>query len=419
MTPMTPQRARMFLPPDFVDQAASLIQQPLYTLVSTLITQFNLTDPQAKPFVETFQGLLHTFTQKGGGMQHFLAWWEEEGEDQRLTLTPDATCINVMTVHQAKGLAFDVVLLPFAHWSLDHPPHAAPILWVATEQAPFHDLGQAPVYYGKHLEATYYRHAYYKERMAIYLESLNLLYVATTRPRERLYLFAPYQEEPTTIGGLLSQTLNALAHGNELPWQTQTTASLTLWRLGEQVAPVERKTPTEGVKPTSLSNDAVRQVSLLAGVQVSHAATGQWWHTFLANITTQQEVAPLLQRYVAAQQLTVAEAEKIGGMIATWWADDRMRSWFSGDWQVKRECGILLTEGKMLQPDRVMMRGEEVVILDYKTGRPQEEHQRQVRTYAQTLKSMGYTNVTAYLFYITVNHLLPVVEPWDGSTMNG
>lgn len=144
----------------------------------------------------------------------FLNWWEKRGKSIPLPTIDHS--IPVMTVHQAKGLEFNIVLIPFCNWELDHITQHGPILWSAPKQStPFHHFPTWPINYGPNLKDTHYAHDYYLEYMQIHLDNLNLLYVAFTRAKERLYIIAPEptkREEMTTTANLLYQSLHEPIH---------------------------------------------------------------------------------------------------------------------------------------------------------------------------------------------------------------
>ena len=72
------------------------------------------------------------------------------------------------------------------------------------------------------------------------------------------------------------------------------------------------------------------------------------------------------------------------------------------------ECAILYWENGELQtrrPDRVMMKDGEVIVVDFKFGKPYPEYDEQVREYMSLLQEMGYTQVSGYLWYVFYNQL--------------
>ncbi len=75
-----------------------------------------------------------------------------------------------------------------------------------------------------------------------------------------------------------------------------------------------------------------------------------------------------------------------------------MAEWFDGTWKLLCEQAILIN-GEECRPDRVMIRGNEVVVLDYKFGAKQTEHIKQVKNYIAALQALGYQNVKGYLWY--------------------
>ncbi len=65
--------------------------------------------------------------------------------------------------------------------------------------------------------------------------------------------------------------------------------------------------------------------------------------------------------------------------------------WFSPHWTLFNECSILSVEhGKVVEhrPDRVMKDSEKTIVVDFKFGKPKDEHHVQVRQYMQLLEGM-------------------------------
>jgi hypothetical protein len=63
------------------------------------------------------------------------------------------------------------------------------------------------------------------------------------------------------------------------------------------------------------------------------------------------------------------------------------------------ESPILTPEG-VLKPDRVIVSGDRVIIIDFKTGEKSDTHWGQVIKYKNAVQAMGYRNIEAYLFYL-------------------
>eukprot|EP01132_Coremiostelium_polycephalum_P000756 gene756-936_t len=198
--------------PDILLNALSTIAGlPLYQQVLKIIDLFNLRVAPAIPFLYAFQDLMWAYLQKNPPTRtHFLQWWQTEGSQKALPYVEGEDAIRILTIHQAKGLEFKVVILPFCTWNLDHPAHKSPILWCTADQVPFSTFSSLPMKYHKDLQKTIYDKDYYEEHIQVYLDHFNLLYVAFTRAEERLYVFTQPSEsgQLTTVGDLIYQTVS-------------------------------------------------------------------------------------------------------------------------------------------------------------------------------------------------------------------
>jgi ATP-dependent helicase/nuclease subunit A len=122
---------------------------------------------------------------RGSDLADF-SWFREQVAT--LFAQPDAQAgdlLQVMTIHKAKGLEFDTVILP----SLDSPPRqdeAALLLWLEQEG----HLLLAPISASGKDSDPIYRYLERIERRKAESETARLLYVAATRARSRLHLLA-------------------------------------------------------------------------------------------------------------------------------------------------------------------------------------------------------------------------------------
>ncbi len=84
--------------------------------------------------------------------------------------------------------------------------------------------------------------------------------------------------------------------------------------------------------------------------------------------------------------------------------------WFTPGMHVRTEATLITADGHALRPDRVVIDGEAVRVLDYKTGAPNERHHAQVRGYLHVLRAIGHKQVEGALLYTGTGEL-QIVEP--------
>ena len=84
-------------------------------------------------------------------------------------------------------------------------------------------------------------------------------------------------------------------------------------------------------------------------------------------------------------------------------------AWFDGRYKVINERDILFCRSGKARPDRVMVDGKKAIVVDYKFGQKEEKsYIRQVGFYCKTLRQMGYTDVSGYIWYVTLGKVVPV-----------
>ena len=80
---------------------------------------------------------------------------------------------------------------------------------------------------------------------------------------------------------------------------------------------------------------------------------------------------------------------------------EQLKTYFSQGITVFTEREIITEDKQILIPDRLIFtRKNEVVIIDYKTGKPDKKHQTQIKKYGSTLESMGCEVLNKLLVYI-------------------
>lgn len=138
-------------------------------------------------------------------------------------------------------------------------------------------------------------------------------------------------------------------------------------------------------------------------------------HNVFSRIRTTADVDSVLRQleFEGVLDTTGLSADKVRTMLAKRFADKRVADWFSPHWQLFNECEILSFDhdtGDVIRrrPDRVMTDGERMIVVDFKFGRPKDEYPAQVREYMNLLGSMGYTNISGYLWFVYTNKIVEV-----------
>ena len=141
---------------------------------------------------------------------------------------------------------------------------------------------------------------------------------------------------------------------------------------------------------------------------------GSILHRVFSTIRTRDDIEDALRQLeeegiLYDDQLTT---ERIMTLLRKRLEHPQVADWFSDRWKLFNECAILSTVGNQVierRPDRVMTDGERWVVVDFKFGRPHEEHHQQVGEYMRLLRAMGHTRVQGFLWYVYSNKIEEVV----------
>jgi ATP-dependent helicase/nuclease subunit A len=403
ITPLT--QLGHVLPPALCDNWQTWLQLPLPELVEILIDSYGLkelTDHLA--YLLAFRDLTAHANKMGEkGIISFLTWWEEEGVNKSLPSPEGADAIQVITIHKSKGLAFRAVFIPFCNWDIKGKTNAN--FWVSSEDTVYKELKGIPLKFNEALADSSIAKAYYEELLYNNMDALNMLYVATTRSKDYLYIgtMAKKEAKLSNMGDVINHTFENDFDDNNLyeivehyeKSSKQESLSLihlsqypTTSRLAELYVPSEEK----HLKHVLNIEKSGRKGSLL--------------HDILANASTENEVNKFIGELVLLGTVQENEVINLRESVLEVLNNADLKSILSQATESITEKNIIDAEGKMHRPDRVLITNEGVIILDYKfTLEESDNHIRQVDKYRELLLAMGYTNVQSYLFYAITGKL--------------
>ena len=420
----------------------SFIHQNLYDICETIIRSFFAGQQPPNPFVAFFSDAVFDFAGKNKlAVKDFLEWWEEKSDKYSLIVPEGVQAARVMTIHKSKGLQFPVVICPFADWGSGRLTKDGQ--WVDLEDGLVPGLETTWISLGKDLlEGTPYASFREREKGKSMLDLLNLVYVAFTRPAEKLFILT------TTRSLHMGNTQGMLHHFLQQEGRWQDDQRVYPFGTFEGDAP---SGAAQGGRTTTVGHDEPAaggghvpvarggQVEPVAGGGVEAAASGPFreiisnsWsralrmrshqeerriaiggedpmqrgnllHRAMEKIFSEKDVAPVLDQMVARGEIDPVRAkewmEKINQLIS----QAAVRPYFEDGLTTKPEAGLFDEKGNFFRPDRVVLMENRTAVIDYKTGKAYHTHREQIGMYAGLLEKMGYPNVKKLILYLDRN----------------
>ncbi|MBE7641270.1 UvrD-helicase domain-containing protein [Salegentibacter sp. BLCTC] len=380
-------------------------QLSVYEAAEYIIRCFSLVKT-SNAYVQFFLDFIFESTQKAtAGIADFIDLWKQEVENLSIVVPKAEDAVQIMTIHKSKGLEFPVVIYPYAN--SDSKSTRMDSVWLPMEP-PLDDI---PVNYlsatdkmlnwGPKSSNIYTNLIYQKE-----LDTLNVLYVACTRASQQLYLLSKKEidakgnEKAYKTSGLLIGFLKEIGK-----WDV----NKNTYEFGEIANPDTSKETNsknivlESFYSSATQNQAVNIVTksgmLWDSKQEEAIEKGEILHELLAKINYKEQVKPVVEQAVNEGVITKDSAEKIEVLLYEITNHPQLLSFYTKEAKNYNERDILTPDGKRLRPDRINFSGNQVDIIDYKTGKFNITHENQINNYAKVLEDMGYTVSSKNLVY--------------------
>ncbi len=415
--------------------------------------------------IQSFMDVLQDYVaSNGNNLRGFLKWWENENPS---IPSPSAgESVRVMTIHKSKGLAFPYVIIPFAeHIKLYKPGN----YWCAPELGgtPLEEAAEG-IYDVKLSESsadTLFSEDYDRENFLQQVDNINTLYVAMTRPRLGMHIIARTPSAKclkavesddiskfTDMSQILYWFADISSRTGDVPGNEELVAPFTVSKTlverdflpeGEETAVSVRFDVGElvcfetcrraGEKGPEVFGDwtsdelpSFRERGRLkfsadsldffsedgeAGVAASNRIKGVVLHDILSRVEKPEDLDASVNQAVACGDLTPAEAVEALRLLSERIASAAGRGWFSSSYdRVLNESTLIDEAGEMHRPDRVVITSDgRVLIIDYKFGEHHAAYARQLHRYAALWHRLGYSDVSAWLWYVLTDEVVEIV----------
>lgn len=328
----------------------------------------------------------------------FLNYWEETAHKLSVAIPEGINAVQVMTIHKSKGLEFPAVIFPFANWNATSEQNAKS--WVETDAPELHNLPTSLIPISDKLKSSTEKlqSLYVEHKSKVLLDNLNMLYVALTRPKTRLYI------QTSSKGGNLSTYFDHFLKEQGL-WEP----NRDVYTFGSPVAYHSKPRP----KNTNLEvSTPIKDLSKVLKIsrqaprmwEVDHpekgADKGRKIHEILSYIKVESDLNSALEKALREGLLSNNELKEVHYLLQQTLHHPKLKKYFSVGLKVKNEEDILLENGKVIRPDRLVFMPDGITIIDYKTGAPLASHEEQILTYRSHIVSMGYPVISCVLVYI-------------------
>ena len=403
--------------------------------------------------IQSFMDCLQDYVNsKGNSLRGFLKFWE--GEDPSISSPASGESVRIMTIHKSKGLAFPYVILPFVENILLYKPDNH---WCRPDLEGTSLEGLAEGVYDVSLNSdsanTLFAEDYRRENFLQQVDNMNILYVAMTRPALGVHLISAIPPAKCIQAVAAGQMPDFKNFSQILYWFVSSDNAIDVTKTDEEDCcrfdigdMVDfgsfRKGVDGGVHDFAMAPDNeypsialnigeddpladVRERGRLkysadsidffsgegeAGISASNRIKGVVLHEILSRMTLSEDLERSVRQSYESGDIAEEELSEVISLLRGRLEEVKSYGWFDcSAIEVMNETTLIDTDGLMCRPDRVIVKGGKVTIVDYKFGEHYRKYEGQLQSYARIWRKMGYADVSAFLWYVQTGEVRQVL----------
>ncbi|HBG69600.1 MAG: hypothetical protein A2W93_13805 [Bacteroidetes bacterium GWF2_43_63] len=351
-------------------------------------------------------------------------WWIAKGQTTSVIVPDAGDAVNIMSIHSSKGLQFPVVIMPY--FNIDETTSIKRnLFWHPVDEEKW-GVPYSVVNYTNEPPGNDLREQYQLERAKSTMDTINLMYVGTTRAEEKLFIFSflspekPPKEnskskkkEPEAPAETPLQTDSAKAlrdfiRSEKIPFSEKAREHYTSWTMGNFSEVRERKNKEDKsfkvekfrVNPNKPLDSLRKSKTGFDSAELRESAMkGKIIHELLSGISEESDIIPVIESYTGNGWIENEQKEKYIQLVST--IVRQFPFAFPGANYVMSEREIADKDGLVWRPDRMICgSNNKWSVIDFKTGREKKEHKEQVMHYSQLLTEAGMSVESSHIIYI-------------------
>lgn len=346
-------------------------------------------------------------------LAEFLEWFDKKLDTLSSNTAGEQDAISLMTIHKSKGLESKIIL--YAIPSSRTKPNT---IWVDFDDET--TSLKTSLVTAKQGEATIYQDQVEEEKTMCEMDDLNVLYVATTRPKHKIMIYCAQPSATSTDNSYAKLLSDYVVLGDSDPlaseWKISESESRSIYSIGDDIFYIdeteEERKAKEAAKPRPemVSNltfapwdgrvEIAKQAQKIFDTATQERIQqGNVIHEVLAMMKSIDDAGSAIEQYAATNNLDPDTTHNIELLITNIMRQEECAKFFDPRYPAINENDMVIN-GEIRRPDRIVLADDETWVVDFKTGASDNEYKTQVANYCEAIRQMGYPHVKGYLLYI-------------------
>jgi ATP-dependent exoDNAse (exonuclease V) beta subunit len=368
--------------------------ESVYDLVQKFMLLMNWQETK-EPYLHHFMDVIYGFQlARQTDIHHFLDFFDAQKDKIALQMPDTQSALKIMTIHKSKGLEFPVVIIPNMDFTITMNTQGKYLMEVRDKI-----LYTFPAKKQQIPELDAFAK---EENNLILLDKMNLFYVGMTRPELRLYAINDFEKDK--FGAMIHEQLEGMNLGMN---------DEGLLQIGQTETIIEKEDSTTNLYvPNDFSQrlwypDIVfRKVfQEESEVQLDEQRFGNDFHLLMSHCESKLDTDLALSNLLREGQIEQKNEAKLRESALAFWQKMEEGDYLKNVEKSLNEQVVLAGENDVKKPDKVLIKPNEVLVIDFKTGKIDQKHMEQVVAYGKLLEVIFKKPVRCLLYYSALNQL--------------
>lgn len=332
-------------------------------------------------------------------LSEFIEWFDEQQKNLTTSTANDLDAVRLMTIHKAKGLEAPIIIYPIVAETKKQDN-----IWVQIDPQNGLPLPTGLIHPKKD-QHTIFDAESDTELSKSDMDRINVLYVALTRPREKLLVYCQESKRSgsTDYASLLQDYLSTRTDTVELRPNVRTLGNDSHKQQSDEKTSASLNIQLQTLSyPDWMPRIAIAEQSaaLFGELDETSKRRGNQLHDLLAQLHHRDEADKVLDNYLLQHPLPDDEAAILRNTLHTMMHQPEVARFFDPAHRCMNETS-LVWQGEVLRPDRIVYTPTETWVVDFKSGVLRNDHRAQVSRYCQAIAAITHSdNIKGYLLYL-------------------
>lgn len=395
---------------------------PVYDLLISMYSVFNFSsNPEFKlhyPFFYHLLKLAKQTEEKNCSIRYFIDKLNSLSEEEKYVVAKGENAVKVMTIHQSKGLGFDIVILPFVELNIEVGKQkgfmSKFIVKDEGDRLCIVKLNKTMVSF-----STKIRQIYEEEYKKLFIDELNVLYVGFTRAKKQVYFFVPkkyknknnlaqylFPWDEQNIVEVGDKELSLIKH---LDSKIMNSEELNIVKT-ENLYPIEHRDWRSTIVEQDINKEEIINKEKIVQGEIIHKILS--YLDNLENKNIDVEIDKAIQKTkIYFSSVSNKEWERFKQTIYKIVQNVKFRDiFYVKEGRVFCEYEVVNSSGETRRVDRVIVFNDKIKIIDYKLYSLSEDeiYKNQLKEYKQILSEIYRKPTYGYILYIDKMDLVEV-----------